>query len=428
MLVNSEPAQQPDGLSLDELNIAPAWTKTPAKSFDHHAGEDRERKPARSRPDQPRRDRPRERGRRPVAAGKPAPARPPAKPSLPPLAIEVTFIPEEKALAPMFETMKQSSRAYALFDLAKLILNRAERHRIKLARKDGPLYRTLLEENVFLTEADALRYTFRRCGDRLFSEAKKPVEPPKGNFQFVNRCGLTGEWLGPPNFHEYQSRLVKHHQSRLPHVPFEKFKASIETVRDEAAVRAWIESRSTATQYTCLLCREPVVFDERADAENHVRQNHLSVLVATSPVVELTGVASRQLEGRLLEFVRQRWEQERRFPIGTVNELRPYLMKAGFHFFKRDRSITYVTPIKLNRFESIAHLTEHVQKIITFLRANPNATRKQLIEHFGAADETLLAADLHWLIQDGYVVEFFDGRLWAPEDKKPAVPQPAPAS
>jgi hypothetical protein len=431
-LVNSEPTQ-PDGLSLDELNIAPAWTKAPAKSFDHHPGEDRERppRPGRDHPGRPRPDRgksgPKQRrpDRRPSPAGKPKPSRPPAKPAAPPpLPVEVTFLPDEKALAPMFETMKQSSRAYALFDLAKLILNRAERHRIKLARKDGPLYRTLLDENIFLTEADALRYTFRRCGEKLFAEAKKPVEPPKGNFQFVNRCGLTGEWLGPPNFHEYQARLVKHHQSRLAHVPFEKFKAHIETVRDEGAVQAWIESRSAVTEYTCLLCGEPRVFNERADAEKHVRESHVPALVAPVPVATLTGVASRQLEGRLLECVRQTWEQERKFPLKTVNELRPHLMRAGFHFFKHDKTITYVTPIKLNRFESIAHLSEQVQKIITFLRANPNAKRKDLAGHLAPVDENVLAADLHWLIQDGYVVEFFDGRLWALDDKPAATAKP----
>lgn len=439
--MNPEPTQ-PDGLLLDELNIAPAWAKSPAKTFENHPGESRDRKRDRDfsrdgqrgpRPDKPRRDDSRPTGRRPerrhdrgpAPAGQPA--RPPVRPPpAAPLAIEVTFLPEEKALAPMFETMKQSSRAYALFDLAKLILNRAERHAIKLTRKEGQLYRTLLDENVFLAQEEAVRYTFRRCADKLFSEAKKPVDPPKGNFQFVNRCGLTGEWLGPPNFHEYQSLIVKHHQTRLGHMPFERFKASIDTVRDETAVKAWIDSRSSVNEFTCLLCSEPKTFNERADVEKHIREEHLPALVAAAPAVQITGPASRQLEGRLLESVRQSWEEERKFPLKTVNELRPHLMKAGFHFFKHGKSITYVTPIKLNRFESITHLAEHVQKIVMFLRANPRAKRKPLAEHLAPVDENALASDLHWLIQDGYVVEFFDGCLWALDDKpqKPATEPP----
>jgi hypothetical protein len=434
-LVNPEEQPAP-ALSLDELNIAPAWAKAPAKSFEHHPGEgrgrkrdrdsslDRERGPRRPRP--PRDDsRPPGRDQRRRQDRGPLPARPPAKSALPPpLAVEIAFMPDERALAPMIETMKQSARAYALFDLAKLILNRAERHSIRLTRKDGQLHRTLLEEGVFLTQEDAVRFTFRRCAGKLFSEAKKPIDPPKGNFQFVNRCGLTGEWLGPPNFHEYQARLVKHHQARLAHMPFARFKANIETVRDEGAVKAWLESRSSVNEFTCLLCAEPKTFHERSDVEKHIREGHLPALATASANVQITGSASRQLEGRLLELVRLAWEDERRFPLKTVNELRPHLVRAGFHFFKHGKSITYVTPIKLNRFESIAHLAEQVQKIITFLRANPAAKRKQLAEHLAPVDENVLASDLHWLIQDGYVVEFFDGRLWALDDK-PAKPVPA---
>jgi hypothetical protein len=184
------------------------------------------------------------------------------------------------------------------------------------------------------------------------------------------------------------------------------------------------------TEYTCSLCPEPKVFADRCDVEKHLRESHVPVLVAGSAQVQITGPASRQLEGRLLELVRQAWEDEHRFPLKTVNELRPHLVKAGFHFFKHGKAITYVTPIKLNRFDSITHLAEHVQKIITFLRTHPEAKRKQLADHLAPVDENALASDLHWLIQDGYVVEFFDGRLWALDDKpaaagkppKPAVP------
>jgi len=104
-------------------------------------------------------------------------------------------------------------------------------------------------------------------------------------------------------------------------------------------------------------------------------------------------------------------------------------VKASFHFFKHGKGITYVSPSKFNRFESIAHLSEQVQKIVTFLRTHPDAKRKQLAEHLAPVNETTLAADLHWLIQDGYVVEFFDGRLWALEDKlvKSATPEAPPA-
>ena len=38
----------------------------------------------------------------------------------------------------------------------------------------------------------------------FFEMQEVEVEPPKGNFPIINKCGITGELLGPPNYHRYQ--------------------------------------------------------------------------------------------------------------------------------------------------------------------------------------------------------------------------------
>jgi hypothetical protein len=337
--------------------------------------------------------------------------------------------------------MKQSHRAYALFDIAKLILNKPERHRVRLVRNaaaDGSRAPLFLAggEQPYLGREEAIRAIFRRQKDKVWKETKKPIDPPKGNYTFVNRCGITGEWLGPPNYHEYQPRLVRHHQQRLRHLPFEEFKARIQTVRDPEAVKAWMDSKSFVIEFECLLDEPPQVFSSRRDLETHIIDNHLAQLLTESPEIVIAGPLSRQIEqGGILEAVRLAWETERRFPLKTANQLSERLRKEGFHFFKYNKGITYISHIKLKRFETTEGLGEHVQKLVTFLRTNLDSTRKKLLEHFAppaavtgeaapAADtaassieEERLLKDLHWLIQDGYVVEFFDGRLWALEDK-----------
>ena len=420
---------------MDELNLTPDWMKAPVKNYDRHPGDsggrkfgdsprpprDRQREPRGDRSSDPRRDR----SSRP-SAGRPAP-RPAGPPPLPLPNVDLTFIPNEAVFAAMIETIKQSNRAYALFDLAKLVLNKPERHNVKFAFQDGQLYCALLVGGVFLSQEEALRHTLRQGEGKVFTRTDKPVDPPKGNFQFVNRCSLTGEWLGPPNYHEYQTRLVKHHQQRLAHMQFDRFKASIETVHDPEAVKAWLETKSKVTEYTCMLDAEPKVFVDRGELEKHVRAEHLDQLVTAVNRVELTGPMSRRVpEQRLLEVVRIAWESERRFPLKTVNELRPLLVKAGLHFFKHKKGVTYITRIKLSRFESTTHLSELLQKIVAFLRTHEGATRKQLAANLAPVDETQLASDLHWLIQDGYVVEFHDGKLWALEEK-PSKPAPGAA-
>jgi hypothetical protein len=397
----------------------------------------------------------------------------------------------------MIEAMKQTQRAYALFDIAKLVLNKPERHMVKFAGKpaaDGsrpPLFLVTPGESVFLRQDEAVRFALRHHADMVFREKKTPIDPPKGNFTFVNRCGLTGVWLGPPNYHEYQSRLVRHHQQRLRHIPFDEFKSRIQTVKDPEGVKAWLESMSVKSEYECILDAEPKAFATRDELEKHFGETHLAQFITSVPEVRITGTASRQLQNpALLETVRLAWEQERKFPLKTANEMRGKLRHEGFHFFKDPKGITYIGRVKPQRFESIAHLTDQIQKIIVYLREHFGCTRKQLIAHFvprpapaapasapvpdlaapspgsvqaeaqapdpapaqaeGQAvasapvpeqgtpiisappvpsEEDRVLADLHWLIQDGYVVEFSNGRLWALADKPPQpLPPPTPAS
>jgi hypothetical protein len=383
--------------------------------------------------------------------------------------VDVTFQPEDKGFAAMAEAMKQSQRAYALFDIAKLVLNKPERHVVKFARKpaaDGsrePLFLVTLGENICLRQDEAVRFALRNQAEMIFKEKKTPIDPPKGSFTFVNRCGLTGVWLGPPNYHEYQSRLVRHHQQRLRHMPFEEFKSRIQTVKDPEAVNAWIESMSAKTEYECILDAEPRAFSTREELEKHFVETHLAQFITSAPEITISGPASRQLQNpALVEAVRLAWQQERKFPLKTANEMRGRLRHEGFHFFKDPKGITHISRVKPQRLESITHLTEQIQKIIVYLREHFGCTRKQLMTHFvpqppttvtvppptpdvaapapapaseavappvpapaTPSEEDRVLTDLHWLIQDGYVVEFSNGRLWALADKPP---QPVPAA
>ena len=482
----AQPAPSSDSaLPLEELELTPEWVKTPGKSHADHPGAEREPRRDGRRPG---RDRDRDRERRPRPERPPGPERPrgmrperprsgppsghvrhrPPQPHAPPAEpLEVTFHPEEKGFDGMLEAMKQTARAYALFDVAKLVLNKPERHHVKLARQaaaDGtraPLFLVMPGENVFLRHEDAVRFALHHHAAMIFREKKTSIDPPKGNFAFVNRCGFTGVWLGPPNYHEYQSRLIRHHQQRLRHVPFAEFQARIQTVKEPAAVKAWVDSMSAKTEYECLLDTEPKTFATRDELEKHFLENHVGQFVTSAPELRISGPGSRQLQNPMfLDAVRLAWLEERKFPMKTANEMRGRFRHEGFHFFKDPKGITYVSRIKPQRFESIAHLSERIQTIIIYLREHFGCKRKHLIDHLlpqlpaptgptGAAagadspspapptepgagtppvshaspEQDQLLADLHWLAADGFIVEFADGRLWALPEKPP---QPVP--
>jgi hypothetical protein len=432
--------------------------------------------------------------------------------------LDVLFVADDQSFDAMAETMKQTSRAYPLFDVARLVLNKPERHQVKLSRKpsaDGaprPLWRVVWDGQVYLTQQDAVQHVMRQFADRIQKKCETPIEPPKGNFTFVNRCSFTNIWLGPPNYHEYQQRIVRHHQQHLSNVPFEKFKARIQTVKDPEAVQAWLATMSTKSQYECQLCTEnKPLYDDLVALQKHFEEHHLDGCIESGPAFTVPGPASRQLQHRGISgTIRTAWESERRFPLNTVAALRSALGKHGFAYFKHDKNVTYITKIRRKRFETLDGLADNIRGIVLFLRDHPHASRKQLVEHFlgpisepapsaatpapdapsAPADqapaasaptpssvaepaatpeiaaeaaaaapttetvpapaesttpaaeasvqsaepkpapivtpEDKIMADLHWLIADGYVVEFSDGRLmaWPDAPPKPATPEP----
>src|SRR5258708_13912504 len=91
--------------------------------------------------------------------------------------------------------------------------------------------------------------------DKCFEPTEVEVEPPKGNFLVINKCGVTGELLGPPNFHRYSQIVQQHHATKLPRMAFEAFRSRIETIRDPEIVNQWLAKMKKATRYTWKLVK-----------------------------------------------------------------------------------------------------------------------------------------------------------------------------
>src|SRR5690606_12714983 len=131
------------------------------------------------------------------------------------------------------------------------------------------LFAGKLDESLFLTREEALRHLWQSdLRSELLEEETVEVEPPAGNFQSVARCGLSGEWLGPPNFHSYQTNLRRLHRERFSNMPFEAYSAKVRTERGEEAVNAWLETTKQKTRWRLKDTGEETPWiDDRGDAE-----------------------------------------------------------------------------------------------------------------------------------------------------------------
>lgn len=169
--------------------------------------------------------------------------------------VNVTLVPDKAAIQLVCKEIHHVARVYPLFDVAEIIL--AERARCRahfeISEKQPPFYRCKLEEAIFLTKEEALQFFLKAdWRTQYIEESTIEIDPPKGSFQSVAKCGISGEWLGPPNYHAYQSEIRRIHRERFSHMPLESYMAKIRTERSEEAVNAWLDSMKLQTRWRIL--------------------------------------------------------------------------------------------------------------------------------------------------------------------------------
>lgn len=401
-------------------------------------------------------------------------------------AVKVDIYPEEKPFGVLLKAVKASCRTYELFEIAKTILEKNERFVVSVrpldaeANPDARLYQSVPDQSVFLSEYDAVVHAFKTHADSFYTTETVESEAPKGTFTTITRCGFTGEFLAPANYHGYQKTLRDHFANKIGerNMPFERFASRVETVKDEAAIAAWLESKTKLTRF---VLKEPLEGEtanyETLDAvQAHVFATRKDKLVKAVPFVRFSGKTVETLPpGPIRASVEHEVSFQRKFPLDTANSIRGRLRKAGFALYKRGaKGVTYLCGVK-RKFRTAAtppfsdeikrvfdliessqdsaagkfiHLSEIPEKLLgikpleTAPAAAPTAAEKQVeaaeadmeaegdpqhpVEATPAAEaaapkhtleETIalsnLAQNIRWLVTEGYVTEFSNGRLFA---------------
>jgi hypothetical protein len=209
----------------------------------------------------------------------------------------------------------------------------------------------------------------------------------------------------------------------------------IEIVSDEQTVADWKEQARNSTTFTTTKEAEPIVFKTLFDAEQHFRKTYLPELVKSGPSLECSGPASRVgLDRHITNALREAWEKERVFPQGLVNALRPYFSEAGLHFFKHRKRVLHVSSIKPLRHPEKQTFSDSITSILRTIEEQPRIKRPQLATKIlgpghdapeAAPRKEQLAADLHYLLHIGHVIEFSDGALDLPLSAKGETPPPS---
>jgi len=391
----------------------------------------------------------------------------------------VTFYPEDASFTALAKTIRSSCRTFELFDIAKTVIGKAERFVVVLARKapesdaaakPGPISVSVPDGLPFESDEAAIAHVLDQHLGLFFDVADVEIDPPKGNFQVINKCSITGELLGPPNYHRYNQILQQHHAARIKGLSFEAFRGRVESVRDPEAVAQWQAKMRKATRYTwkqgSAAVAAPAVapvegeaaaaaeapaappalaFDSFEEARLYLLTHAREKLVRPMDSVRFHGAILATLPaGEVRRAVEGALERQRRFPLDTANALRGRLRRENFTIFKKgSKGVSYVCAVKRKFRIPGQTFSESIGALITYIEAHPMVRASELpvkvlgIElpaatgaaKEGAPAEAPVAAaltpeqqsrvarmqgDLRWLVTEGYVTEFLDGRLFAP--------------
>ncbi len=353
-----------------------------------------------------------------------------------PLTAEVKVLPETKALGTIIRKLQQDYHAYKLKELAYFFLDNPSSVLLRITPgADEKLHQCKACGFASTAEADVHAHILNAHLGDYYEAREIECEPPKGNFNCVAKCGLSGVLLGPPNVHDFNSTVREMIRTRYPEMSEEQYRAHIEMVRDAEAIEEWRKSATKKTVFVAKGAAEDAPTLTREQAEGEFKRTILPSLVESPKHLMITAEMVMKTPSKpLLWAAKDAIEAERRAPYGMCFALRGAFHHRKLHFFRANdsRGPEFVTSVELKEFDT-AHAIPELVKVANLVAAYPCAP-KAMVAPDAEAEKQLV-----WLASTGHVVAFTNG-VFSPVEKFPkygpqwqkwksaaSVPEPATA-
>lgn len=302
--------------------------------------------------------------------------------------VKVDLYPQDEAFDALIARLRASARTYQLFDIAQLLLEKPDRFVVVVAPlnpkagSDAMLYFSVPGHLPFETEEAAISFVVANHLDQFFEIEEIEVDPPKGNFQMVNRCTITGELIGPPNYHRYQEFLRQHYANRIHGMSFERFTSKLEGVKEPEQIGAWLESMKKGARYTVKDRKdgEPEAFDSLESARHFLLQHRKEQVVGSGESVRFAGRDIERLPaGNIRRSVEAYIEKQKVFPLESANNIRGRLRRHKFAVYKKgSKGVSFVCAVKRKFRDSKTLFTDSIRELIEFIEANPEIPASKL--------------------------------------------------
>ena len=347
-----------------------------------------------------------------------------------PLDVEVKVLPETKALGTIIRKLQGDAHAYKLKDLAYFFLDNPSSVLLKITSKAKP--------ESGKSAGEATRETFYQCKACGFASTREEdvvahavsahlgdyydskeveVEPPKGNFNCVAKCGLSGVLLGPPNIHEFNAVVREMIRTRYPEMSEEQYRSHIEMVREPDAIEEW---RKGATKKTLFFAKgtadqEGSLGIGREQAEGEFRRTILPSLMDRPKHLMITAEMAMKSPIKPLQWAaNDALQLERRSPFNMCFALRGAFHHRKMHFFRTNdaRGQEFVSNVEYKEFDA-EHAIPELAAAAKFVAEHPCCDKSEF-----PSDVADFEKHLQWLVTTGHVVAFTNG-VFSPVEKFP---------
>lgn len=314
------------------------------------------------------------------------------------LTVKVDLYPQDEAFDALIKRLQSNYRTYELFEIAHLILEKPERFIavvspiVKNNKKNVPadeaplLYYSVPGHLPFSTEEEAMNYVLSNHLELFFNIKEIDLEAPKGNFLMVNKCGVTGELLGPPNYHRYQEFVQFHFTNRINGMSYEKYCSKIVVDKDQQSIEAWLEKMKKGFQYTLKEKKDcdPESFDSLESVRQYLFEHRKDKVLGSGKSIRFAGRdIERMPKGNIRRSVEAYIQQQLNFPLDTANNIRGRLRRHKFAVYKRgSKGVSYVCSVKRKFRNPSTVFTDTIQQLIAFLEKNPDIHISQLAKKF----------------------------------------------
>ena len=338
-----------------------------------------------------------------------------------PLDVDVRILPSQKELGPIIRQLQTKHTAYALKQLAYLFLDNPGACTLRISQKKDSAEQLVFHQCkacgfAALSEDELAAHVLAEHISDYYDTEIADCDPPKGTFNCVAKCGVTGELLGPPNLHGYDSRIREMLRTRCQGMSEAAYRARIEMVRDPEVIEQW---RAGATKKTVYRRKGEEASADREVAEAEFRRTIMPGLMSTAKAVDMSAEMALKSPCRPLVFAcRDAIAKERRFPASLFYALRGAFHHRKLKFFRANdpRGPEFVVAQDFSPLD-VEHAIPELAALVKFVEDHPCTTQAETVQAISQGDAAKaeeIRKTIAWLIEKGHIVGYFNGVLAIP--------------